>query len=478
MPDSLPDAGPSRTIADILTLGFGAAAAMWGVGFLTHLPLGAAADGGDATAAPWAVPGPVVFLLLIAVLVGGGWIGGRISHRGTRAGLWSGALTGMINLLILGAVIRSVSEDKLLAYAALWIPVTILASAALGAIGAALGSKRASRPVGDLTPEPNWTLAFALVTCGATLLLIAVGGTVTGMEAGLAVPDWPNSFGYNMLLLPMAKMTGGIYFEHSHRLLGMLVGLTTLVFATFLQCLTVQRWVKNLALVAFGLVVIQGLLGALRVTGTFTLSQNPDDLAPSLTMGMIHATLAQLLFALLVTIACALSSSWRRFETPLRSPKAANDRVWGMLALATVLAQIIIGVMYRHHGDQIPWTLHLHLTMAVAVLVIATIYSLRMSSFKGQVPAAPRLGKLITHVLGMQFLLGIAALWAVLVEKPAQGPHPVQVLITTLHQTTGALLLATVTATFAWHLRTVRPGTDHSRHRNGAVSESTGQTRS
>jgi cytochrome c oxidase assembly protein subunit 15 len=63
-----------------------------------------------------------------------------------------------------------------------------------------------------------WTSAFAWVTATATFFLLAIGGIVTAQEAGLAVVDWPNSFGYNMFLYPLSRMTGGIYFEHAHRL--------------------------------------------------------------------------------------------------------------------------------------------------------------------------------------------------------------------------------------------------------------------
>lgn len=454
MPASLTGKTPQRTIGDILAVGFGTAAAMWGVGFLTHLPAGEASGGGTG-AGLWIVPGPVVFGLLIVVLLSGGWIAGRTSDRGWRAGLWSGGLTGLVNLLVFGAVVRSLAADHPLAYAALWAPITIVASAALGAIAAALGSIN-TRATADARSARNgavggggarnWPLAFALVTCGVTLLLIAVGGTVTGMEAGLAVPDWPDSFGYNMFLLPLAKMTGGIYFEHSHRLLGTLVGLTTLVFAIYLQFTTARRWVKNLALGVVALVVIQGVLGGLRVI--------ENDLA----MAMVHGTLAQIILSLLVTIACALSFAWSRIERPLAHPKGGADRKWGAITLALVLLQIIIGVILRQHGDKLKWALHLHLTLAVIVATVATIYSLRIWSLEGKVPSTPRIGKLILHVLGTQFLLGIAALWAVLVENPDGGPQPIQVLITTAHQTMGALLLAMVTATFVWHLHTVRPG--------------------
>jgi hypothetical protein len=61
---------------------------------------------------------------------------------------------------------------------------------------------------------------LAVVTVVATLLLILFGGLVTNTGAALAVPDWPTTFGHNMFLFPWSQMAGGIFYEHSHRLIG------------------------------------------------------------------------------------------------------------------------------------------------------------------------------------------------------------------------------------------------------------------
>src|SRR5438128_3403024 len=64
----------------------------------------------------------------------------------------------------------------------------------------------------------------ALLTAAATFPLIWMGGLVTSHQAGLSVPDWPNSYGYNMVLFPPSLWVGGIFYEHTHRLLGTLSG--------------------------------------------------------------------------------------------------------------------------------------------------------------------------------------------------------------------------------------------------------------
>ena len=96
--------------------------------------------------------------------------------------------------------------------------------------------------------------------------LLAVGGLVTSAEAGLAVVDWPNSFGYNMFLYPLARMTGGVYYEHAHRLLGSLVGLSTLVLALQLQSSERRGWVRGLGWLTLG--AVEPVAGKDRAVGT------------------------------------------------------------------------------------------------------------------------------------------------------------------------------------------------------------------
>src|SRR2546421_11296971 len=104
---------------------------------------------------------------------------------------------------------------------------------------------------------------LALVTLGATSVLILLGGLVTNTGAALAVPDWPSTFGYNMLLFPWARMAGGILYEHSHRLMGALVGLLTLALAGALW--REGGGLRRAGLIAMAAVVAPGALGGPRV---------------------------------------------------------------------------------------------------------------------------------------------------------------------------------------------------------------------
>src|SRR5438552_948170 len=131
----------------------------------------------------------------------------------------------------------------------------------------------------------------AQITAVATLLLIFMGGLVTSHGAGMSVPDWPNSYGYNMFAFPVSQWTGGIFYEHTHRLWASAVGLMTTVLTILIWVKDSRKWMKWLGIVAFLLVIAQGVLGGLRVT------MKMDNL------GIFHGVIAQAFFVLTCVIA-------------------------------------------------------------------------------------------------------------------------------------------------------------------------------
>ncbi len=145
---------------------------------------------------------------------------------------------------------------------------------------------------------------FAWFTAGATLLLICSGGMVTSKGVGLAVPDWPTTFGYNMFFFPVSKWVGGVFFEHTHRLIASVIGFLTIILTVWLWCSKAERWIKTLGWVSLGAVVLQGVLGGLRVT----LLKDQ--------IGIFHACLAQAFLGMVVIIALATSPVWRRLSRP------------------------------------------------------------------------------------------------------------------------------------------------------------------
>ena len=187
------------------------------------------------------------------------------------------------------------------------------------------------------TRENPWLALFAGVTALATLGLIMIGGLVTSHGAGMAVPDWPTTYGYNMFLFPISHWVGGILYEHTHRLVASGVGLLTTILAVWLWVKEERRWLRWLGVVAFVAVVLQGVLGGLRVT---LYKQE---------LGIFHATIAQLFLLLVASIAFFLSGLWRKlqgFRRQVLFPLILRPLVLGATIL--ILLQLILGATMRH----------------------------------------------------------------------------------------------------------------------------------
>lgn len=181
---------------------------------------------------------------------------------------------------------------------------------------------------------------FAWFTAAATLLLICSGGMVTSKGVGLAVPDWPTTFGYNMFFFPVSKWVGGIFFEHTHRLMASTVGFLSIILAFWLAFSKAPGWLKVLGWISLGTVVLQGILGGLRVTLL------KDEI------GIFHACLAQAFLGLVVIIALATSRVWRHLA---RSGGFFPRRSLVVLALVIaglIYGQLALGATMRHqHRD-------------------------------------------------------------------------------------------------------------------------------
>src|SRR5215510_13931020 len=181
---------------------------------------------------------------------------------------------------------------------------------------------------------------FALLTAASTAVLIFAGGLGTSTGSGLSVPDWPNSYGWFMFSFPVENWVGGIFYEHSHRLIASTVGFLILVLAFWLWRAEPRRWVRRLGFIALGAVITQGVLGGITV-----LWYLPDPIS------IAHASLAQIVFSLTMTIAVVTSPGWMRAYSDRGAPP--NDRVLQRIAIVTAAAvyiQIIIGATMRHTG--------------------------------------------------------------------------------------------------------------------------------
>ena len=432
------DASLSPTERRSLILGFGFATTtiMWALGYLAFMN-------------PGLIVGEIVFGLEVLVIALGGFAAGRT--LGTiSAGLWTGVVSAMVNLLVVGSIVRS-GDGNLIA----WIGGLFVLSAGLGGAAAAIGRRwYTPERTGRLDP----TGFFSLVAAATVFVLIVTGGLVTSMEAGLAVPDWPNSFGHNMLLYPLSEMTGGIFYEHAHRLYGMLVGLTAIVLLILVWVHDRRGWVRTFASMIFIMVCVQGLMGGLRVTGHLTDSQ--VDVQPSTVLAIAHGMFGQLTFAAFVALAAISSRRWRNTSVrPVRLAAAGGDRTWSGLLLAAIILQLFLGACYRHLAtpplDGAPkpeppaWAMQGHLTFSIAVVVIALVAGLRAKARReAGIPIVPGAGRTVNALVGFQFLLGIIAFVTTVLRRTTEIPIW-ELVPTSAHQANGALLLAASAVLFA-----------------------------
>jgi cytochrome c oxidase assembly protein subunit 15 len=416
--------------ADVLTVGFGATVAMWAAGYLLRLP-------GSA------VPSWALGVVLLVCLLGAGVAAGRWTAGGWRSGAAAGLLSSALNLLILGSLLGGDRPNEVAPSALWWIPGSLLAGALLGAVGGRVGRRTAGPSGGEIA----WTAWFARVAAVATFFLLMVGGLVTSNKAGLAVVDWPNSFGYNMFLYPLSRMTGGIYYEHAHRLFGSLVGLTTLVLTIHLLRVEKRRWVRWLAVSSLAAVVVQGILGGLRVTGRFTLSTSAEAVAPNLTLAVVHGVLGQLVFALLVALAVVTVPSWRA-ASPDLAPASGSFRGVTVGLVGVLMVQLVLGALQRHLARG----LLVHVSLAVVVVVLATWAGVRALAESSRAPVT-RSGRALLTLVLVQVALGLTAYAAVGFRAPDAAPELWQVIVATAHQATGAALLATAVILALWARR-------------------------
>ena len=246
----------------------------------------------------------------------------------------------------------------------------------------------------DTSNYSPWLHRLARLTAGATFLLIVIGGIVTSTDSGLAVPDWPTTFGYNMFLYPLSEMVGGILYEHSHRLMGSLVGILTVGLLVFILAKDSRKWLKWLGLIALIGVIVQGVLGGLRVTQI------------NRSFAIVHACLAQAFFALLCGIAWFTSRDW--WQGPPATPIAASQKLRRLSLITTglIYVQLIFGAILRHTGSR----LDMHLLFAFLVTLHIFLLARRMLGTGDETQRiAPSMALGLIGLLAIQLMLGTGA---------------------------------------------------------------------
>ena len=264
----------------------------------------------------------------------------------------------------------------------------------------------------------------------AVLFLLAAGAMVTSTGSGLAVPDWPLSFGQ---LMP--PMKGGVFYEHGHRMVATMIGVLTIILAAWTSRVEPRVWVRRLTWAALGLVILQGLVG-----GATVLLRLP------VWTSALHACLAQGFFLLIVFLALVHAPAWSTQKSNL-DPTSSLPK----LALATtiaVYAQLVVGAVMRHtnaglaipdfptvFGGLLPpaWSPEIAIHFAhragalfVSLLVLATAVSARQGG------NLRRLAAIMVILVIIQVFLGALTVWT--------GRHPI---VASIHVVVGAVLLAT-----------------------------------
>jgi cytochrome c oxidase assembly protein subunit 15 len=302
---------------------------------------------------------------------------------------------------------------------------------------------------------------FAVFVAASTAVLIFAGGLVTSTGSGLSVPDWPTTYGWSMFTFPIDKWVGGIFYEHTHRLIASGVGALIMGLALWLWRAEPRRSVRRLGYLALGAVVTQGILGGITVLWFL-----PDAIS------IAHAGLAQLVFCLTISIALLTSPGWKHAyarsgsPTDTRSQLLANDQTLQWVAIATtvlIYLQIIVGATMRHTGaglaiPDFPWAFG-RLVPPVWSAAIAIHFAHRVGAVLVSVLALATIGHVLYHhrhrtELRRPSLLLFGLLTAQITLGALTILSGRDHIINSLHVVTGALVLAT---SLVLTLRACRP---------------------
>ena len=284
-----------------------------------------------------------------------------------------------------------------------------------------------STAVQNSTPYNALHHRFTVVAAGCVLLLIVAGALVTSTDSGLSVPDWPTSFGSFYRLPPM---TGGVKFEHGHRMLAEFIGLLTIGVAVFTQKVDRRRWMRILGWSALGTVIAQGILGGLTV-----LFYLPPAISTA------HATLGQTFFCLMVSIAFFTSRNWvQEPDAVVSLSMRPRLTTLSLFTVAAIWMQLIMGAAFRHSGIR----LLPHIVGAVVVFCLVSTLTLLTIKRHRATPQLARPAVILLTLLLVQISLGLASYVTRVIWSPgAPAPLVSMIVCTVAHVACGALVLVT-----------------------------------
>ncbi len=285
---------------------------------------------------------------------------------------------------------------------------------------------------------------FGFALLGSTLFLIFAGAEVKSRHAGLSVPDWPLSYGQWW-----PKMVGDVFYEHGHRTVAAAVGFLTVILTIWTARTESRRWVRTLAWVVLGAVIVQGLLGGLTVR---------QQLPPA--VSAMHATLAQTFLCLVGWLAYAGTREWSAPGPVFGRSGSSMQEVVGearpafracVIAVIAVFTQLLLGAWMRHSeaGLAVPFfpvspaghlfpevvddLVVIHMLHRGFAVIAATVVLWAAASVSRRVPRLGVHATLAGSLILIQVILGALVVWEM------KAP-----IITSLHVMNGAAVLATV----------------------------------
>jgi cytochrome c oxidase assembly protein subunit 15 len=276
---------------------------------------------------------------------------------------------------------------------------------------------------------------FAVFTVGWTVLLLIAGALVTSNDAALSVPDWPKSFG-----TWTPPMVGGVFYEHSHRVIAGVLGVFTLILAIWIWVKEERRWLRWFAVIAVGGIVAQAILGGQVVIQLLHYW-----------LPVIHACFAQIMFGALLSIAVFTSQWWIADRPQLDNRGSPSIHSLALLNAGVIFLQVFLGAGFRH--KEIPIWPHAAGSLAVLATLVWTAVVLRKRFESSRELTKMRI--LLHAVFGLQFLLGIGAYWSRLATAESPQPMRVMIVLTVAHTVVGAVLFAVAILTILFCYRLV-----------------------
>jgi cytochrome c oxidase assembly protein subunit 15 len=308
----------------------------------------------------------------------------------------------------------------------------------------------------SLRADNPWPNRIAKLLAAVVFPLIWMGGLVTTSDAGMAVPDWPNTYNYNMFAYPIRDWILGpwdLFVEHGHRLLGSLSGVIAIGLCAATYWCDRRPLTLGWSLLILGLVIVQGVLGGQRV------------IYDARAIALIHGCLGPAFFATVAAMIAMTSAWWRSGTGRVEDRRRISTQFVSGAAILLVVAsyaQLVLGACMRHIPDMaspasfsLLVLAHVATGVVVGAIALAGGFGAMKGNWRG---SGARWSAILLGFLAL-FQIGLGATayilkfgwpaWFANVEFAARFVIPeksfLQVNFVTLHMAVGSLILAGAT---------------------------------